>query len=119
ERAGGMGAREVGWVGIQWAFAAIVDIARDPRWGRIAESVSEDPHLASEMAAAMVSGYQGDDLSQPDRIAACAKHFAGYGAGEGGRDYNSAVISPSLMRNVYLRPFHAAVHPGLATLMTS
>jgi beta-glucosidase len=97
----------------------MVDIARDPRWGRIAESLGEDPCLASALSAAMVRGFQGNDLSAPDRIAACAKHFAGYGACEGGRDYNSAVISPSLMQNVYLRPFHAAVDAGVATLMTS
>src|SRR5436190_4535887 len=97
----------------------MVDVARDPRWGRIAESLGEDPYLASALSAAMVRGYQGNDLSAPDRVAACAKHFAGYGACEGGRDYNSAVISPSLMRNVYLPPFHAAVDAGVATLMTS
>ena len=97
----------------------MVDMVRDRRWGRIAESLGEDPFLASKLSAAMVRGFQGSDLSAPDRIAACAKHFAGYGACEGGRDYNSADISPSLMRNVYLPPFHAAVDAGVATLMTS
>ncbi len=119
ETAAAVSAREARSVGINWTFAPMVDIARDPRWGRIAESLGEDPFLASSLAAAMVRGYQGSDLSAPGRIAACAKHFAGYGACEGGRDYNSAVISPSLMRNVYLPPFHAAVDAGVATLMTS
>ena len=119
EQASAIAAREARSVGIHWTFAPMVDIARDPRWGRIAESLGEDPCLASTLTAAMVRGFQGDDLSAPDRIAACAKHFAGYGACEGGRDYNSAVISPSLMRNVYLPSFHSAVDAGVATLMTS
>jgi beta-glucosidase len=119
EQAAAIAAREAHSVGIRWTFAPMVDIARDPRWGRIAESLGEDPCLASTLSAAMVKGFQGDDLSAPDRIAACAKHFAGYGACEGGRDYNSAVISPALMQNVYLRPFHAAIDAGVATLMTS
>ncbi|TFH49751.1 MAG: glycosyl hydrolase, partial [Lysobacterales bacterium] len=91
---------------------------RDPRWGRIAESLGEDPYLASAMAGAMVRGFQGHDLAASDRIAAFAKHFAGYGAAEGGRDYNTAVISPALLHNVYLPPFHAAVDEDVATLMT-
>ena len=119
EQAAAIAAREARSVGVHWTFAPMVDIARDPRWGRIAESLGEDPCLASTLSAAMVRGFQGNDLSAPDRVAACAKHFAGYGACEGGRDYNSAVISPSLMRNVYLPPFHAAVDAGVATLMTS
>jgi beta-glucosidase len=119
EQAATIAAREARSMGIRWTFAPMVDIARDPRWGRIAESFGEDPCLASALSAAMVRGFQGDDPSAPDRIAACAKHFAGYGAGEGGRDYNSAVISPSLMHNIYLPPFHAAVNAGAATLMTS
>jgi beta-glucosidase len=119
EQAAAVAAREARSAGVHWTFAPMVDIARDPRWGRIAESLGEDPYLASVLSAAMVRGLQGDDLSAPDRIAACAKHFAGYGAAEGGRDYNSAVISPSLMRNVYLPPFRAAVDAGVATLMTS
>jgi beta-glucosidase len=119
EKAAEIAAREASSVGVRWTFAPMVDIARDPRWGRIAESLGEDPYLASEFSAAMVRGFQGDDLSSPGRIAACAKHFVGYGAGEGGRDYNSAVLSPSLLRNVYLPPFKAAVNSGVATLMTS
>jgi beta-glucosidase len=119
EQAAAIAAREARSSGIHWTFAPMVDIARDPRWGRIAESLGEDPYLASRFSAAMVNGFQGKDMSEPDRVAACAKHFVGYGACEGGRDYNSAVISPSLMRNVYLPPFHAAVDAGVATLMTS
>jgi beta-glucosidase len=119
EQAAAVAAREARSAGVHWTFAPMVDISRDPRWGRVAESLGEDPELASALAAAMVRGFQGDDLSSPDRVAACVKHFAAYGAGEGGRDYNSAVVSPSLMRNVYLRPFKAAVDEGVATLMTS
>jgi beta-glucosidase len=119
EQAAEVAAREARSAGIHWTFAPMVDIARDPRWGRIAESLGEDPCLASALSAAMVRGFQGDDLSAPDRIAACAKHFAAYGAGEGGRDYNSASVSPSLLRNVYLPPFESAVGAGVATLMTS
>ena len=119
EAASAVAAREARSVGIHWTFAPMVDIARDPRWGRIAEGLGEDPHLASVLTAAMVRGYQGDDLAAPDRIAACAKHFAAYGAAEGGRDYNTTVVSPSLMRNVYLPPFQAAVDAGAVTLMTA
>lgn len=119
EAAAAVAAREARLVGIHWTFAPMVDVARDPRWGRIAESLGEDPYLASAFAAAMVRGYQGDDLSAGDRVAACAKHFVGYGAAEGGRDYNTTSISPSAMRNIYLPSFHAAVDAGVATLMTS
>jgi beta-glucosidase len=119
ESADAVAAREARSVGIHWTFAPMVDIARDPRWGRIAEGFGEDPYLASACSAAAVRGFQGEDLAAPDRIAACAKHFFGYGAAEGGRDYNTAVISPSLMHNVYLPSFHAAVDAGVATLMTS
>lgn len=117
EAACAVAAREARSRGIHWTFAPMVDIARDPRWGRIAEGFGEDPHLASVLSAASVRGYQGDDLADPHRIAACVKHFVGYGAAEGGRDYNTTVISPSLMRNVYLPPFKAAVDAGVATLM--
>jgi beta-glucosidase len=119
ESAAAVAAREARSVGIHWTFAPMVDIARDPRWGRIAESLGEDPYLASQLSAAMVRGFQGKDLAAPDRIAACAKHFVGYGAAEGGRDYSSTVISASLLRNVYLPSFHAAVDAGVATLMTA
>jgi beta-glucosidase len=105
--------------GIRWTFGPMMDIARDPRWGRIAESFGEDPYLASEMAVAMVKGFQTDDLSDPLSIAACAKHFAGYGAAEGGRDYNTTLIPDRELRDVYLRPFRAASDAGVATMMTS
>lgn len=112
-------AEEAASAGFQWTFAPMMDIARDPRWGRIAEGFGEDPYLASAMAAAMVRGFQGDDLSAPDTIAACAKHYVGYGAGEGGRDYDTANIPEGLLRDVYLPPFNAAVQAGVATIMTS
>jgi len=119
EQAAAIAAREARAVGIHWTFAPMVDISRDPRWGRIAEGYGEDPVLASALAAATVRGLQGDDIAAPDRLAACVKHFACYGAAEGGRDYNTTVISPSLLRNVYLPPFKAAIDAGAATLMTS
>ncbi len=112
-------AREAAAAGFQWTFAPMMDIARDPRWGRIAESFGEDPFLASRFAAAIVRGFQGDDLSAPDAIAACAKHFAGYGAAEGGRDYDTANIPENLLRDVYLPPFKAAVDAKVATVMTA
>ena len=112
-------AREASATGVNWTFAPMIDISRDPRWGRIAESLGEDPFLASELGAAMVRGFQGDDLSAADTILACAKHFAGYGAAESGRDYATTNIPENELRNVYLRPFKAAVENGVATLMTS
>ena len=112
-------AREAAAAGINWTFAPMMDISRDPRWGRIAESLGEDPHLTSALAAAMVRGFQGDDLAAPAAIAACAKHFAGYGAVEGGLDYSTANIPENELRNVYLRPFKAALDAGAATFMAS
>jgi beta-glucosidase len=97
----------------------MVDIARDARWGRMAEGAGEDPFLGSEMAAAYVRGYQGSRLDAPDSIAACVKHFVGYGAAEGGRDYNSTEISEHTLRQFYLPPFHAAVNAGAATIMSA
>lgn len=105
--------------GIRWTFAPMIDISRDPRWGRIAESCGEDPYLSSVMGAAMIKGYQGDSLNDPTAIAACAKHFVAYGAAEGGKDYNSTFIPERVLRNVYLPPFKAAVEAGCATFMTS
>ena len=105
--------------GIRWTFAPMIDISRDPRWGRIAESCGEDPYLSSIMGVAMVKGFQGDSLNDPTSIAACAKHFIGYGAAEGGRDYNSTFIPERQMRNVYFPPFEAAAKAGCATFMTS
>ena len=112
-------AREAATTGVNWTFAPMIDIARDPRWGRIAESLGEDPHLASVLGVAMVEGFQGEDLAMPGAIAACAKHFVGYGASESGRDYNTTNIPENELRNVYLRPFKAAVGAGVITLMTS
>lgn len=105
--------------GIRWTFAPMIDISRDPRWGRIAESCGEDPYLSSIMGVAMVKGFQGDSLNDPTSIAACAKHFIGYGAAEGGRDYNSTFIPERQMRNVYFPPFEAVAKAGCATFMTS
>jgi beta-glucosidase len=129
-----MAAREAAAAGIHWTFTPMVDIARDPRWGRIAESLGEDPYLASILGAAMVRGFQGTDdatprregvppgwenLSEPDSIAACVKHYVGYGAAEGGRDYNTTLIPESELRNVYLPPFLACIEAGAATLMSA
>lgn len=105
--------------GIRWTFAPMIDISRDPRWGRIAESCGEDPYLSAAMGVAMVKGFQGDSLNDPTSIAACAKHFVGYGAAEGGRDYNSTSIPERQLRNVYFPPFEAAAKAGCATFMTS
>ena len=112
-------AREAAQAGIDWAFSPMVDIARDPRWGRIAEGAGEDPYLAGAMAAAITRGYQGDRLSASDSIAACVKHYVGYGAAEGGRDYNATWIPEVLLRNVYLKPFQAAREAGAATFMSA
>lgn len=105
--------------GIRWTFAPMIDVSRDPRWGRIAESCGEDPYLNAVIGTAMIKGYQGDSLNDPTAIAACAKHFVAYGAAEGGRDYNSTFIPERVLRNVYLPPFKAAANAGCATFMTS
>ncbi|WP_289053167.1 beta-glucosidase BglX [Carboxylicivirga marina] len=105
--------------GIRWTFAPMLDIARDSRWGRVAESPGEDPYLASRLASAYIRGFQGDRLSDPTSMAACAKHFLAYGAAIGGRDYNSAVIHNAEMQNIYLPPFKAAIDAGAATIMSS
>ena len=105
--------------GIRWTFAPMIDVSRDPRWGRIAESCGEDPYLNAVMGTAMIKGFQGDSLNDPTAIAACAKHFVAYGASEGGKDYNSTFIPERVLRNVYLPPFKAAVDAGCATFMTS
>ena len=112
-------AREAASTGVNWTFAPMIDVSRDPRWGRIAESFGEDPFLNGVLGKAMVEGFQGDDLAAVGTIAACAKHFAGYGAVEAGRDYASTFIPESELRNVYLRPFKAAAEAGVATFMTS
>ncbi len=112
-------AREASAFGIRWTFAPMLDIARDARWGRIAEGYGEDPYLTARMAEAAVRGFQGDDVSQPDRLVACAKHYVGYGAAEGGRDYEQAEISEPTLRDVYLPPFQAAVAAGVGTVMSA
>ena len=105
--------------GVRWTFSPMLDIARDPRWGRVAEGSGEDPYLDALMGVAMVKGYQGDDLSDPTSMAACIKHSVGYGAAEGGRDYNTTMISERSLRNTYFPAFKAAAEAGAATLMTS
>ena len=119
EKGARIAAIEASSVGVRWTFAPMVDISRDPRWGRIAESLGEDTYLTSVLGAAMVKGFQGDSLNNPTSIAACPKHFVGYGAAEGGRDYNSTHIPERLLRNVYLPSFEAAAKAGAATYMTS
>ena len=112
-------AKEARAAGIAWAFAPMLDIARDPRWGRIVEGAGEDPFLASAIAAAQVRGFQGDYIGSPDHVLACMKHFAGYGAAEGGRDYDASYISDAQLYNVYLPPFHAAVKAGVGSAMSA
>ncbi|MBQ8500556.1 MAG: beta-glucosidase BglX [Bacteroidales bacterium] len=105
--------------GVRWTFSPMLDVARDPRWGRVAEGSGEDPYLDVQMGLAMVRGYQGDDLGDPTALAACIKHFVGYGAAEGGRDYNTTVITERMLRNTYFPAFKATAEIGAATLMTS
>lgn len=119
EKGARIAAIEASAAGVRWTFSPMLDIARDPRWGRVAEGSGEDPYLDSQMGVAMVKGYQGESLSDPTSIAACIKHFAGYGAAEGGRDYNSTMISERSLRNTYLPAFKEAADAGAATLMTS
>ena len=117
ERSARVAATEAAAAGIHWTFAPVVDIARDARWGRIMEGAGEDPFLASQIAAARVRGFQGEDLASVDTVAACAKHFAAYGFAEAGREYNTVEISENTLRNVVLPPFKAAVDAGVATVM--
>lgn len=112
-------AAEASSVGINWAFAPMVDIARDARWGRIVEGSGEDPYLGSQMAVARVQGFQGAVPGSANHILACAKHFAGYGAAVGGRDYDASYLSDTELQNVYLPPFHAAVDAGVACIMSA
>ncbi len=105
--------------GVRWTFSPMLDIARDPRWGRVAEGSGEDPYLDVQMGVAMVKGYQGEDFTDPTSMAACIKHFVGYGAAEGGRDYNTTMISERALRNTYFPAFKACVDAGALTLMTS
>ncbi len=118
EQAQRVAAEDARAAGMQWTFAPMVDIARDARWGRIVEGAGEDPYLGSAMARAQVRGFQGTELG-PTSLLACAKHFAGYGAADGGRDYDSSYVPEELLRNVYLVPFHAAVNQGVGSLMSA
>ncbi len=119
EKAARISAKEASAAGICWTFSPMVDIARDPRWGRMAEGSGEDPYLGSEIARAMVRGYQGDNMKKNDEIMACVKHFALYGAAEGGRDYNTVDMSRQSMYNNYFPPYKAAVEAGAGSVMTS
>jgi beta-glucosidase len=119
ERGQAVAAKESRAAGVHWTFAPMVDIARDARWGRIMEGAGEDPYLGSAMAAAQVRGFQGPYVGAPDRVVACVKHFAAYGAAEGGRDYDSVYVPEGQLRNVYLKPFHAAVKAGVGSLMSA
>lgn len=119
EKAARVAAIEASADGIRWTFSPMVDIARDARWGRIVEGAGEDPYLGSAIARAYIRGYQGKALNDPTSLAACAKHFVGYGAAEGGRDYNSTEISDRTLRQVYLPPFEAAKQEGVATFMSA
>jgi len=112
-------AREASASGIHWTFSPMLDVSRDARWGRIMEGSGEDPYLISQIAVAKITGYQGTDLSDPRTIAACAKHFAGYGFAEAGREYNTANIGMHELQNVVLPPFRAAAEAGAATFMNS
>jgi beta-glucosidase len=118
EHAQEMAAHEASAVGINWTFAPMLDIARDPRWGRIMEGAGEDPYLGSRMAEAQVRGFQGDHIGAPHHLLACLKHFAGYGAAAGGRDYEESNISEEQLENVYLPPFQAGVNAGAGSLMS-
>jgi beta-glucosidase len=119
EQAQTIAAKEARAAGLHWTFGPMLDIARDARWGRIVEGAGEDPYLGSAMAAAQVRGFQGGDLSDQERILACAKHFAGYGAADGGRDYDPVYLSEAQLRNVYFPPFQAAIKAGVGTFMSA
>lgn len=119
KQASRIAAYEASSLGIKWTFAPMIDITWDPRWGRIAEGCGEDPFLASTLAKAMVEGFQGDSLTGASSIAACAKHYAGYGFTEGGRDYNTTYITEPVLRNVVMKPFKAARDAGALTFMSA
>jgi len=119
ERAQAVAAKEARAAGLHWTFGPMLDIARDARWGRIVEGAGEDPFLGAAMATAQVHGFQGPYLGAPDRMVACAKHFAGYGAADGGRDYDPVYLPEGLLRNVYFPPFEAAVKAGVGTFMSA
>jgi len=119
QRDASVAALEASAAGVRWTFAPMVDIARDARWGRIAEGSGEDPYLGSALARARVQGFQGQDYSASDKVVACAKHWAAYGAVEGGRDYNTTEVSEITLRNVYFPPFLAAAQAGVGTFMSA
>ncbi|MEJ7663756.1 MAG: glycoside hydrolase family 3 N-terminal domain-containing protein [Hymenobacter sp.] len=121
ERSARIAAAEAAADGLNWVYSPMVDIARDPRWGRVAEGAGEDSYLGSRIAEAMVRGYQGptNDLTQPETVMACLKHFALYGAAEAGRDYNTVDMSRQRMYNEYLPPYYAAIKAGVGSVMTS
>ena len=119
EKSARIAAKEARSAGVHWAFAPMVDITRDPRWGRIAEGAGEDTFLGGRIATARVLGFQGNDLKSNETVAACVKHFAGYGAAEGGRDYNTTEISERTLHEIYLPPFKAAIDAGSASVMCS
>ncbi len=119
KRSAEVAAEEARSQGIRWAFSPMINIARDPRWGRIAEGAGEDPYLEMVMGQAYVRGYQGDSLSPQSKLLACAKHYVAYGAAEGGRDYNTADVSQITLRDVYLPPFRAAIDAGAGTVMSA
>jgi len=119
ERAARVGAEEATSAGLHWTFAPVIDIARDPRWGRIVEGAGEDPYLASRMAVAQVNGFQGGNTLRPGAMMATAKHFGAYGAAIGGRDYNSADLSERTLQEVYLPPFYAAARAGAGSFMVA
>ncbi|MBL7854607.1 MAG: beta-glucosidase BglX [Cyclobacteriaceae bacterium] len=119
EKSAQVAAAEAAAIGLNWTFAPMIDISRDPRWGRVMEGAGEDPYLGAKVAVARVKGFQGNDLSAPNTIAACAKHFAGYGFSEAGRDYNAVDIGTYTLHNVVLPPFKAAVDADVKTVMNS
>jgi beta-glucosidase len=119
QNAASIAAQEATASGIKWTFAPMLDIARDPRWGRVAEGNGEDPYLGAQMAASLVKGFQGDDIALPNKLVACAKHYVGYGSAEGGRDYDNGEISEPTLRDVYLPPFESAVRAGVGTIMSA
>ena len=119
ERSSSIAANEAYATGLRWTFAPMMDIARDPRWGRITEGAGEDPFLGAAFARARVLGFQGSDYSTPGRIVACAKHWVAYGAAEGGRDYNTTEMSEQTLREIYFPPFKAAVDAGVGTVMSA
>ncbi len=119
EQSQAVAAKEARAAGLHWTFGPMLDIARDARWGRIVEGAGEDPFLGAAMAAAQVRGFQGPYLGAPDHVIACAKHFAGYGAADGGRDYDPVFLSEAQLRNIYFPPFQAAVKAGVGTFMSA